>query len=72
MVLSYILQKHVLRYTASLAPSTMSSSKLDNELEHDSPHDISDAGYTGDAVYTQKAHLLNEAMQEIGMGRYQV
>ncbi len=46
--------------------------------DKDSGVHVSDDGdqdtdaYTGDAEYQRKANLLNGAMQEIGMGRYQV
>ena len=36
-------------------------------------HDVFEEGDSGiDPVYQAKAHLLNEAIQEIGMGKYQV
>ena len=46
---------------------TRQNNDSDSELQKDIYDDD-----TVDPVYRAKAHILNEAIQEIGMGRYQV
>jgi hypothetical protein len=56
----------------------MSSEKQvlgDEDVEggiHANTKDMYEDGRALDPVYQAKAHVLNDALQEIGMGRYQV
>jgi hypothetical protein len=63
--------------TVHTSPSNEKDTKHDSSAGYDGASDMGarpDVLETGviDPVYQAKAHILNEALQEIGMGKYQV